>query len=275
MFTHLQSSLFKNQVTKQQQQAQAAAQQARPASVARTIAAPAQSHHIQQVTTAATPSQANSFHSGSISQQNVSYSSVAPSPARAGSMGQSLQSLRGGMTSSSVSSSIPSSAQYSQHEQPYQLDELDRAFLASLRRYGPIFSELAQCDAWKQLCRPGHLQRQQARETKERPTIRAASFISSPPPPPPASSHGAAADAGGAAGAAAEHAWPRRLEVDFEPIGLHADREQVLAALAKDGTLVVTLAPAAAVGAAALNANTQVSLKLDEPHRCARSFSIS
>jgi hypothetical protein len=156
------------------------------------------------------------------------------------------------------SASLPSSQQLP-HEVVHQLDELDVAFLTSLRQFGPMFCDATQCDAWKQLCRPGHLQRKQARETKERPTIRAASFTT-----PPHHSREASSDAGGAS---AEESWPRRVDVDFEPIGLHASRDQVLTALAKDGTLVVTLAPAVASGAAALNANTHVSLKLDEQHR--------
>ena len=166
MFTHLQSSLFKSQVNKQQQQQAQAAQQ-RPPSVARTIT-PNSSHQ-------------TTSHVGSISQQNASLSKgsmVAPSPARAGSAGGSISQSNSFVQSNSfyaASSSLPASQQLP-FETTYQLDELDENFLTSLRQFGPMFCEAAQCDAWKQLCRPGHLQRKQARETKERPTIRAASF---------------------------------------------------------------------------------------------------
>jgi hypothetical protein len=179
-------------------------------------------------------------------------------------MGGSL--LTNSIQSNSYRGAAPTSSSLAPQQLPYdaayQLDDLDVAFLQSLRQFGPMFCEAPQCDAWKQLCQPGHLQRKQARETKERPTIRAASFTT---PPHVSRESSASADASGAA----EEAWPRRVEVDFEPIGLHADRGQVLTALAKDGSLVVALAPAVASGpaAAALNANTHVNLKLDEQHR--------
>ncbi len=136
--------------------------------------------------------------------------------------------------------------------------DADREFLMQLALHGPVFSDVDECDAWKQLVQPGWL-RKLAREEKEREardrkggrTSNDVLILSTSPSPHP-SSLSSSVGAGSALPSSASVSWPTEVDIEWQPIGLYQDKAQVETAIFTDHVLVVAVFPAAANIAAAV-----------------------